>query len=162
MSQETTTLTVEGEVDQVQQVTIDSFRSIAEQVAMDDIDPKRAGQAAVKLRDVLSLCGIKSTATHLGLHGSRDDFHASIPLEPVLDRGLLIYQHQGEPLPVSAGGPFRFYIPDHAACRMDEIDECANVKFLDRIELTAGRGFDNRPQDEDEHARLHERQDDDA
>ena len=43
-----------------------------------------------------------------------------------------------------------------AAC--DDIDECANVKFLDHIEFTAERGFDNRPEDEDEHAALHERE----
>jgi hypothetical protein len=30
------------------------------------------------------------------------------------------------------------------------------VKFLDHIELTVGKGFDNRPQDDEEHARLHE------
>ena len=41
---------------------------------------------------------------------------------------------------------------------VDDIDECANVKFLDHIELTAERGFDNRPEDEEEHARLHREQ----
>ena len=95
-------------------------------------------------------------ATHLGLHGTRDNFHASIPLAPVIDRGLIIYAVGDQPLSVEQGGPFRFFIPDHAACHLDEIDECANVKFLDRIELTQGKGFDNRPQDDEEHARLHE------
>jgi hypothetical protein len=62
---------------------------------------------------------------------------------------------EGAILSVDQGGPFRFFIPDHAACQMDEIDECANVKFLDHIEFTAGKGHDNRPQDEQQHAALH-------
>ena len=41
---------------------------------------------------------------------------------------------------------------------MDEIDECANVKYLDHIELTAGKGHDNRPHDEQQHAALHAKQ----
>ena len=31
----------------------------------------------------------------------------------------------------------------------------ANVKFVDRIELTAGRGRDTRPEDDEEHEQLH-------
>jgi hypothetical protein len=34
----------------------------------------------------------------------------------------------------------------------------ANVKFVDRIELTADKGFDNRPHDGAEHAALHARE----
>ena len=64
----------------------------------------------------------------------------------------------GQPLDDKAGGPFRFYIPNHKACHTDEIDECANVKFVDRLEFTAEKGFDNRPHDEAEHADLHAKQ----
>jgi hypothetical protein len=52
----------------------------------------------------------------------------------------------------------RFLIPDYAACHTDEIDECANVKFVDRIELTTEKGFDNRPHDGAAHAALHAKQ----
>ena len=62
---------------------------------------------------------------------------------------------EGKPLPQAKGGPLRFYIPDYASCNTDEIDECANVKFVDHIEITKKRGFDNRPEDEEEHAKLH-------
>jgi hypothetical protein len=55
----------------------------------------------------------------------------------------------------SGRGPVRFFIPDFAACHTHEIDECANVKFVDRLELTADKGFDNRPHDGAEHAALH-------
>jgi hypothetical protein len=47
-------------------------------------------------------------------------------------------------------------IRDPAACHTDELDDCANVKFVDRIELTAGKGRDTRPEDEQEHAALHQ------
>jgi len=37
-------------------------------------------------------------------------------------------------------------------------DECANVKFVDHLEITRERGHDNRPATESEHARLHGRE----
>ena len=75
--------------------------------------------------------------------------------EAVADEALVIYRLDGQPLPEKSGGPVRFFIPDFAACHTHEIDECANVKFVDRIEFTTERGFDNRPHDGDEHAALH-------
>ena len=71
------------------------------------------------------------------------------------DRAVWIYALDGAPLPAKAGGPLRFLIPDYAACHSADIDECANVKFVDHIELTATRGRDNRPADEAQHADLH-------
>jgi hypothetical protein len=52
----------------------------------------------------------------------------------------------------------RFFIPDFATCHTDEIDECANVKFVELFELTAEKGFDNRPHDGAAHEELHRRQ----
>lgn len=120
------------------------------------IESKRQGRG-IWLAGLLAAARAKPAATHITLHASADDFHASIPLAAVADRAFVIYALGDGPLPASAGGPFRFFIRDHAACHTAEVDECANVKFVDRIELTAGRGQDNRPQDEAEHARLHER-----
>lgn len=109
------------------------------------------------LRAILEAVGLRSDGRYLGLHGLRDDFHASIPLEPVLDRAFLIYRSENGPLASAEGGPVRFFVPDHAACHAHEIDECANVKFLEHLEITVERGFDNRPADDDEHERLHQR-----
>jgi DMSO/TMAO reductase YedYZ molybdopterin-dependent catalytic subunit len=110
---------------------------------------------AVKLAGILDLVQLKRGVKWLGLHSSTDDFHASIPLEAVADKALLIYQLNWQPLPEECGGPVRFFIPDFAACHTHEIDECANVKFVDRIEFTVEKGFDNRPHDGEEHAALH-------
>ena len=110
---------------------------------------------AIKLSGLLQRVGAKTEAQWLTLHASRDDFHASIPLDQVLERALLIYRLHGEPLPVTSGGPCRFFIPNYLACHSAEIDECANVKFVDHIELSAQRGRDNRPHDDAAHAALH-------
>ncbi len=135
-----------------------SAMDAAAQVAdVSQVDPARKG-SAVRLSAILQLAGAKPEGDYLTLHASLDDFHASIPLAEVRERGLLIYRLDGEPLPRKSGGPFRFLISDYAACKTAEIDDCANVKFVDRIEVTRGRGQDNRPHDEQEHAELHKRQ----
>ncbi len=129
---------------------LDASQQIAD---VSELGANRRGRA-VRIAGILELAEVDPVATHLGLHGTRDDFHASIPLVPVINRGVLIFALDDEPLSVAQGGPFRFFIPDHAACHLDEIDECANVKFLDRIELTKGKGLDNRPQDDEQHVAL--------
>ena len=116
---------------------------------------KRGGDA-VKLSGLLELVGVSESAQYIGLHAAADNFHASVPLDPIRDTALLIYRRDNAPLEFKAGGPYRFYIPNHAACHMDEIDECANVKFVDHIEFTAAKGFDNRPTDDEEHEKLHQ------
>ena len=153
-------LTIEGEVAQPRSLTFADFAAIDAQFQIVDvskIDPKRAGDA-VKLEGLLQLVGVKPSGKWLTLHASLDDFHASIPLDAVRDRGIVIYRVNGEPLPQKAGGPIRFYIPDFAACHTTDIDECANVKFVDRIEFTTERQFDNRPHDGEEHEELHRKQ----
>jgi hypothetical protein len=153
-------LRVTGEVDKPLGLTFDDLSAVDDDYQFPDVSrllPSRKGDALI-LAGLLKLAGVKDTARYLGLHSSTDDFHASIPLAPVREKALVIYRLEGKPLATSAGGPIRFYIPDHARCHSDEIDECANVKFVDHIELTAERGFDNRPEDEEEHQRLHDSQ----
>jgi DMSO/TMAO reductase YedYZ molybdopterin-dependent catalytic subunit len=153
-------LLIDGDVQRPLRLSRQDLSAIepASQIAdVSQIDPKRRGRA-VKISAVLDQAGLKPSARYLTLHAATDDFHASVPLESVLKRGIVIYEVDGQPLPVSAGGPFRFYIPDYAACHSAEVDECANVKFVDRLELSAAKGFDNRPEDEKPHRALHERE----
>jgi DMSO/TMAO reductase YedYZ molybdopterin-dependent catalytic subunit len=150
-------LKVEGEVKHARQLRFEDFSAIAERHQVVDVSrivPERKGDA-VKLAGILELVEPKAGAKYLGLHSAKDDFHASIPLSAVSERALVIYRLDGQPLPEKSGGPVRFFIPDFAACHTDEIDECANVKFVDRIELTVEKGFDNRPHDGAEHEALH-------
>ena len=150
-------LKVDGDVEHPVRLAFADFEQIAADFQIDDVSqiaPQRKGRA-VTLQGVLDLVRPQDNACYLGLHSSTDNFHASIPLAPVKDRGLFIYSIDGQPLEQQQGGPIRFYIPDFAACHTDEIDECANVKFVDHVELTADKGFDNRPLDDDEHEALH-------
>ena len=153
-------LTIAGEVTRPCTLTFADLAGIAAEHQVVDVSrivPGRKGDA-VKFAGILQFVQPKATAKYLGLHSAIDDFHASIPLAAVAERALVIYRLDGQPLPAKAGGPVRFFIPDFAACHTAEIDECANVKFVDRIELTAEKGFDNRPHDGAEHEELHRKQ----
>lgn len=134
--------------------SIDARHQIAD---VSRIAPGKKGDA-VTLAGILELVQPKPKAKYLNLHATADNFHASIPLDAVRERAIVIYRQEGQPLSPQAGGPVRFFIPDHHACHTDEIDECANVKFVDTIELAAEKGFDNRPHDEKAHAELHARE----
>ncbi len=150
-------LSISGEIDQPRELTFADLAAIDAEHQIIDVSrlvPGRKGDA-VRFTGLLQLIRPKPTAKYLGLHSSTDDFHASIPLAAVADRALVIYRLDGQPLPAKAGGPVRFFIPDFAACHTHEIDECANVKFVDRIEFTADKGHDNRPHDGAEHEALH-------
>jgi len=153
-------LAIGGECEEPQSLSFADLARIPNEHQVNDVSrivPARNGDA-VTLAGVLELVRPKSTAKYLGLHSSTDNFHASIPLDAVKDRALVIYRLDGQPLPAKAGGPVRFFIPDFAACHTDEIDECANVKFVDSVELTATKGFDNRPHDGASHEELHRKQ----
>ena len=151
-------LKVSGEVDREQQfsyVDLTKFDSASQVPDVSQLVPGRTG-TAVTLEGLLAAVGVRSSAAFIGLHSEFDNFHASVPLAAVRHQGLVIYGMDSQPLPREKGGPVRFYIPDHAACKTAEVDECANVKFVDHIELTVEKGFDNRPEDEEEHAKLHD------
>ena len=97
-------------------------------------------------------------ANYVTLHATRDDFHVSIPIEPLLTEGIVVYKRAGFPLGPDSHGPTRFLVKDPTACSTGELDDCANVKYLDRIEFMSRKGRDTRPLTEAEHAALHERE----
>jgi hypothetical protein len=68
-----------------------------------------------------------------------------VPLAEVIDHAVIIYGLDQQPLPAEQGGPMRFLIPDVTVYGIGEVDACANVKFLSRIETSVGRGPDSRP-----------------
>ena len=124
-----------------------------------DVSRFHAGRPGdgVSLESLLRLAEPSPEADHLTLHAGRDDFHVSVPLAAVRGEGIVVYKVGDGPLETSRGGPVRFMIRDPSACHARELDDCANVKYLDRIELTIGRGLDTRPADEAAHAALHAR-----
>jgi DMSO/TMAO reductase YedYZ molybdopterin-dependent catalytic subunit len=150
-------LRVDGEVERPGEFGFDDLEALPASDQVPDVSrfhPKRSGDG-VTLEALLRRVRPKSSATYLTLHATADNFHASVPLAAVRGEGIVVYRLNGGPLPAKNGGPIRFLIKDPAACHTDELDDCANVKFVDRIELTAGKGSDNRPATDDEHERLH-------
>lgn len=150
-------LEIAGAVKGKRVFTWEDLTAINSQWQIDDVsqvDPARSG-GAIWLRGILEVAGVLPEAKYITLHSERDDFHASLPLEEVHERGMFIYREKNQPLAVTAGGPVRFFIKDHTACQATEIDECANVKFVDRIEFSPEKGFDNRPLDDAAHEALH-------
>lgn len=150
-------LRIDGEVENPIELSYDDFRGFPEQDQVRDVSrfhPSRKGDG-VTLNAVLERVAPKSAADYLTLYAMADDFAASIPLSAVRDEGIVVYELEGGPLPETKGGPFRFLIRNPAACHTDELDDCANVKFVDRIELTIGKGRDTRPATDEEHEDLH-------
>jgi DMSO/TMAO reductase YedYZ molybdopterin-dependent catalytic subunit len=138
----------------------DDLEGLPESFRIDDVSrfhPNRRGDG-VALEAILERVRPRPEADYLTLHADRDDFHVSIPLQAVRGEGVVVYKHAGRGLGPEQGGPVRFLIRDPAACHTSELDDCANVKYLSRIELTVRRGRDTRPTDEAAHAALHQGQ----
>jgi DMSO/TMAO reductase YedYZ molybdopterin-dependent catalytic subunit len=150
-------LTVDGQVERPLRLTFADLADLPESVQVRDVSqfhPTRKGDG-VTLDMILERAGVRPGANYLTLHAERDDFHVSVPLEPLRGHGIVVYRLGPDPLGLEHGGPIRFLIRDPAACHTDQLDECANVKYLSRIELTERRGRDTRPADEKAHEALH-------
>src|SRR3982751_4206291 len=155
-----TRLKVDGAVENPVDLAFEDLAALPERYQVHDVSrfhSKRPGDG-VALDAILERVVPRPEANYLTLHADRDDFHVSVPLAAVRAEGIVVYHRGGEPLGIEQGGPIRFLIRDPAACHTDELDDCANVKYLSRIELTTRRGRDTRPADEAAHAALHEAQ----
>lgn len=150
-------LRIDGAVQNALEISFDDLEAIPQPERIDDVSrfhPKRKGDG-VTLESVLRQVRPLPEATYLTLHAEKDDFHVSVPLLAVRGEGVLVYKLGGKPLESADGGPYRFLIRDPAACHTAELDDCANVKYVSRIELSVGKGLDTRPSTDDEHAELH-------
>ncbi len=138
-------------------LSFEELRRFAEHEQERDVSRFHANRHgdAVTLESILARVKPLPDANYLTLHADKDDFHVSVPLEPLRGQGLVVYARGGGPLGAENHGPFRFLIKDPTACQTSELDDCANVKYLSRIELTARKGRDTRPTTEAEHAAIH-------
>ena len=150
-------LTIDGLVDRPLKLSYADLDSLPDPARITDVSrfhPKRRGDG-VTLDSLLDRAGPRPEANYVTLHADRDDFHVSVPLAPVREQGIVVYRLGHGRLAIEEGGPIRFLIRDPSLCHTGELDECANVKFLSRIELTVRRGKDTRPTTEEEHEALH-------
>jgi DMSO/TMAO reductase YedYZ molybdopterin-dependent catalytic subunit len=154
-------LVLDGEVARPLSLSFEQLTALPEGDQIHDVSrfhPSRRGDA-VSLESLLRLAEPNTQANYLTLHAEKDDFHVSVPLAPLREQGMIVYANGGRPLGPGDHGPFRFLVRDPLACNTGELDECANVKYLTRIELTSRKGRDTRPTDEAEHAALHAAED---
>lgn len=149
------TINVSGLVEHPLELNHADLAALPGQVAdVSALAPGREG-AAVRFTSVLEAASVQAEAEFLTLE-AEGGFAASIPLAAVVEQALLLYALDGEPLPEEKGGPVRFLIPDPAACGTADVDQCANVKWLNAISLSAERGRDVRPSTLRAHEALHE------
>jgi DMSO/TMAO reductase YedYZ molybdopterin-dependent catalytic subunit len=151
-------LVIDGLVDRPLRLTFEDLDALPDAGRVTDVSrfhAKRRGDG-VTLEAILERAGARPEANYATLHADRDDFHVSVPLEPLREQGIVVYRLGDSRLAIEDGGPIRFLIRDPSACHTGELDECANVKYLSRVELTTGRGRDTRPTTEAEHEALHQ------
>jgi DMSO/TMAO reductase YedYZ molybdopterin-dependent catalytic subunit len=157
---ESVLLKVEGLVEHPLELRFDDLALLPDRFQVPDVSrfqPQRHGDG-VWLEALLERARPLPEANYLTLHADRDDFHVSIPLAAVRGEALVVYKRGQSRLALEQGGPIRFLIRDPAACHTSELDDCANVKYLSRIERSSRRGRDTRPADEAAHAELHKGQ----
>lgn len=153
-------LIVDGEVERPLSLGFVDLLAFPQDDQVEDVSRFHAGRSgdAVTFAAILRTASPRSDANYVTLHADRDDFHVSVPLADLRDQGLVVYRSGARGLNPDRGGPIRFLIRDPKACRSSELDECANVKYLSRIELTIRKGRDTRPVDDEAHAALHREQ----
>ena len=154
MSNDGVSLTVTGLVGEPHTYDFAALSALPEQVPDVSVLVADREGGAVRLTAVLELAAPSDEARFITLY-AEGGYSASVPLDAVLDQAILIYRLDDAPLPADRGGPVRFFIPDVAACQAADVDKCANVKFVERIELSAEQGPDARPRSVAQHVTLH-------
>src|SRR5262245_18766215 len=125
-------LKLDGAVELALELSFDDLAALPREVQVDDVSryhPTRRGDGVV-LEALLAKARPRPAATYLTLHAAREAFHVSVPLEAVRGEGIVVYKIGDDRLGPEQGGPIRFLIRDPAACHTDELDDCANVKYL--------------------------------
>lgn len=82
----------------------------------------------------------KIVAPHEGVNRVRlcstaDNFERTVPWQPLREVGWIVFRHGEQPLSQTQGGPVRLWIKGHSSCGVTELDSCANIKFLDKLEF---------------------------
>ena len=84
----------------------------------------------VRVRDVMELAGMKSTAEELFIEAA-DGFYESVPMSDLMDeRTIFAYEMNGVPLPHDNGYPLRIIIPHRYG--MKQPKWIVNMEVLDR------------------------------
>jgi DMSO/TMAO reductase YedYZ molybdopterin-dependent catalytic subunit len=134
-------LRVSGLVDEQMQFGMEDLRAMPSQtqiLTMQCISNPVGGDltsssrwTGVLLKDVLARAGIQAAATG-ALFKSVDGFFEFVTMEDIMDdRCMLVYDMNGEPLPIEHGFPLRVYIPNRYGMKQP--------KWIESIELMSER-----------------------
>ena len=131
---------IEGAVVQPVSFTRVALAQLPDEHQVEDVSrliPSMRGRA-IRMKGLLGVPALAVDADHVTFHSSDGQYAATLTLQQTHDFGMLVYELDGQPLPVAKGGPYRLITPGLG-------DLCANVKNVGRIEIRAGSGKDTRP-----------------
>lgn len=142
-------LEVKGLVNHPLQLTLDAIRSrpaVSQAVTLECISNEVGGDltstslwTGVRLKDILAEAGLQNGVKEIYMRAA-DGFYESVPINEAMDeRTLLVYQMNGQPLPVEHGFPLRIYIPNHFGMKqpkwltsLEAIDHQATGYWVER------------------------------
>ncbi len=134
------TLRIDGDVIQPLTLDVKAFATVPSEYQVRDVGEVSPGLrgTGIRLKGLLDIATLLVGTKYATFHSRDGRYSACLTLEQARDYGILIYELDGEPLPLPKGGPFRLITPGLG-------DLCANVKQVARIELTKDSGKDTRP-----------------
>ncbi len=94
--------------------------------------PDRQG-TAIRFRALIERARPHADVAFVNVASSDGSFTASLPVEELAEKGIVLYALDDEPLPETYGGPFRLFLADSEDCSV-------NVKFLGSVEFAASKG----------------------
>jgi len=142
-------LELRGLVDNPMTLSLENIRampSISQYITLSCISNRVGGDlisasqwTGIRLKDLLDEAGLQSGAQELYIE-SVDGFYESVSMQDMMDeRTFLVYEMNGEPLPVEHGFPLRIFIPNHFGMkqpkwitRMEVIDHEGAGYWVDR------------------------------
>jgi|YelNatPaOPRAMG01_1025707.scaffolds.fasta_scaffold00081_39 DMSO/TMAO reductase YedYZ molybdopterin-dependent catalytic subunit len=116
-------LSIDGLVDKPLKLSMDQIRAyppISQVITLECISNEVGGDListaifkGAPLKDVLADAGVKPSAQWINMVAA-DGYTESMPIQEAMDeRTLLVYEMNGNVLPVTHGFPLRIYIPNH-------------------------------------------------
>ena len=133
-------LRIEGDLLKPLQINVSIIRQLPAEHHVPDVDALVPGMqgAGIRVKALLDMATLHEHVDHVTFCSQDGQYAASLTLAQARDFGVLVYELEGQPLPLEKGGPIRLITPGLG-------DLCANVKNLGCIKLSQGSGKDTRP-----------------
>ena len=106
-------------------------------VDLSAVSPGMRGRG-VRVKGLLDVAALREGSQHATFYSGDGKYSACLTLDQAREYGIVVYEVDGDPLPIQKGGPFRLITPGLG-------DLCANVKQVAKIEITSELGKDTRP-----------------